>query len=153
MSTQKLNEGYTVTSGRYTIEVIAEPLEIEIDPAELIEPVAHASAEAVGQGIASNSEQVAPGTLKKRRSHGSTSTRLGVDTGRLAAGVHAERRSDGSYEIMPPPDRLNPSDFSSPEAYERFRERLAEAVPAIADPLSPPTVEDAIVGALDKAVK
>ena len=65
-------------------------------------------------------------------------------TGKLANGIKLEKNSDGSYSITAPPDRLqNP----------KVVERLIEAVPLIADPLSAPTVSAAVAESLERLVK
>jgi hypothetical protein len=137
----------TIREGRVSVRV-------EMDELELAEPeagtIAEAIARAVGEGIANNSEQATAATVRRR---GGGNARYGYDTGTLARGIHAELQPDGSYAIMPPQGRLDPADFRSPAAYDEFRRRLAEAVPAIEQPLEGPAVEAAIAAELDRVVR
>lgn len=107
-----------------------DPIEIA-DLDELARPVAAAIRDNIVSGIR-NIPQRADGS------------RPFNDTGKLVAGVRLEKRSDGSYSIVAPPDRLQDP---------RVMERLFELVPQLADPLSAANVTAAVEKSLEQAVR
>lgn len=125
-----INAPHEVRTRHYSIEQRGGELELDLG-VDVLAGAAEALARAVGEGISA----------------------VASKTGTLAAGIRAERQSDGSYAIVGPPGRLDPSTFNSPEAYARFREKLASEVPAIADPFADAAVESALSAALDGFVK
>jgi formylmethanofuran dehydrogenase subunit E len=137
--TTRINESYEIHNGRVSVGVRAEPITVDTDDAG--DGVADAIATAIADGIRGVT------ATTKGKSH-----RLFNDTGRLANGITVERSGD-VYAIVPPPDRLNPDDFRSAEAYQHVIDQLHANVPATAEPLEVAAVEAAIAAALDRIVR
>lgn len=133
-----LDESMRAKHGNVTVTIEADELEIEVDPAELGRAPAQAIARGIGVGIRSVSAQANPGTIRKRRAQGISSTTRWNATGRLASSIEAQQQADGSYAIVAAGDRLQ-----APELLER----LAEDVPQLDGDL--PELDAAIERTLD----
>lgn len=105
------------------VTIKSEILEVTLDPVALASKTAEAGAEAVRSGI----RGITARTRDRKRP-------LFNNTGELARGIAVRAAGDAS-EVVAPPDRLED---------DALAERLAELVPAIADPLRDPVVQRAI---------
>lgn len=98
---------------------------VETDEAKLARPIAEAIRQEIAAAI-----RALPGKQWDRSGH-------------LVDGLRIEQQPDGSWAVMPPPDRLQTAELMA---------RLIAAVPLIADPMSAPRVQAAIEAALVRVV-
>lgn len=152
-----IDESTTIRAGKVTVTVEADPLEHNFDKAALAEGPAEAMRQAFRDGIRSITEAASPATQKQRavarRAYdrnkpwaierygphppGKTD-RLFNDSGGLADGLQLERNGDAfniTAEHMDVPG---------------MTDRLADLVPAIANPLEVPAVNAAIAKSWSK---
>ncbi len=95
---QKRIEG----AGR-TVTIKSRPIEVDLDPDKLAEPVAEAMRDEIQGGIEGITERA-------KRQKGRRRPNLFYNTGKLVNGLKVERRDDGEYAIVAPPDRLQNAD-------------------------------------------
>ena len=120
------------------VTTIADPITIEIDEDELARGPAEAIAGAVSDAIVAIATPAAPATVARRRRDGSTSKHLFYASGTLAQGVKATPASDGGYNIVAPPGRLEKDELV---------DALAKAAPLLDDPTTDPDVKRALAKA------
>jgi hypothetical protein len=125
-----INESWSSPPGkRFSVEVRAQPLTFDLDPAKLGAGPAAAIAQVIRESI-----EALPDRLFNR-------------TGKLIAGITARLTGDATYAVKAPPDRL--------ERDPALLTRLRELVPVLRDPrqlLEHPTVKKAIEAARDAMI-
>lgn len=181
-----INEGFSErrrttsrgTKSRYTLDVKADPVLINLSEVALGKGPAEAIRDAISSGIKAISQVASPGTLLRRKyaetafqrgephtvrrySGGRTgakapnrSDRYGNDSGRLAEGLHVmQNQKEGAWTVNVPANRFDPSTFKSMADFTRMVDRLRELVPVIRNPLSAPEVRAAISASLDNMIQ
>jgi hypothetical protein len=88
-----------------SITMVADILEIDMDPEALSKAVAEATAKALTNDIRTFGERAAESTIKRRKAKGITSEKRWLATGKLAGDIRAEK-SGGNYVVTAPGDRL-----------------------------------------------
>ena len=126
-----INESVRSAGSVVTVTVRADVLVIDLQPARVGTAVSAAIARAVSLGIKSIGEMAKGGRHLAFN-----------NTGTLANGITVEQ-SGVDFEIVPPAGYLQSDDVM---------QRLIDLVPEISDPLSDPSVNDAIMKALDDAI-
>jgi hypothetical protein len=153
MAIKTIDSSRTVNTGRFTMSVRAQPLNVELDPMVLAAGGAAALRDAIAAGIRNIAQTVAPATMvyrEKARKAFARGARWALDrydsppgigdtmfndSGELANDVELAA-GDDSYEISVP-GRLQA------EGGGDLTEQLAELVPVLDDPFSDTGVADA----------
>lgn len=138
----RIDESGQYRDGRATVTVEAEPMDIDADARRIGEEVAAAMAHSIAEGIRACTVPASPGTIRRRKAEGISSTSKWNATGELANSLDVQRRGD-EFSVVAPSDRLQDPGML---------EALAADVPAVADPLTP-KVEAAIDHAASGIVK
>lgn len=126
-----IDESFRSAGSVVSVAIKADALVVDLQPTRVGTAVAAAIAKAVMIGIKSIGE------MSKGNRHQAFN-----NTGTLANGITVQQVGS-DFEIVPPPGYLQNDDVM---------QRLIDLVPAIFDPLSDPTVADAIMKALDDAI-
>jgi hypothetical protein len=164
------------TKSRVTVEIESKPLLFHFDDNRLGAGPALAIAKAITRGIRSIAEQVSattsarrersrqnPNTKSYQRRYSGGRTGLkppgtgdqwGVDSGRLADGIHVRQNpTQATYTVNVPENRLNQSLFGA--GFEAFLQKLYDLVPQLRPEvlLEDPEVRAAIEQAIDAVVQ
>lgn len=166
MSTKiTINESFEARGEYTSVSCKAEPIEHTFDAAKLGEGPARAIAKTISDGIKAITASASSATVKRRASaraalaRGATwaverysggapgaasSSRLFNDSGALAH-ITATLGAGADWAIATVSNRLDPSTLDGgAAALAELLERLVELVPALRDPLSVASVQDAI---------
>lgn len=171
MSKLTLDETHSTKGRHASVEIRADPLEHDLDEVELGRGPAAAIREAIATGIKAIRQRASDATIRKREQARAAlargeawavrryagrqpgqSDRLFNDSGTLAAGLTVQQRGK-EWLVLAPANRGSDGEGFDGAEMARMQERLAELVPAIADPTSDARVREAIEASAARVVR